>query len=1023
MKTQLNCALSDGLTKHLRSGLRLTRQLTFAILAFAAIFVQPARSQSNGVAIPFDRIGAVAGKQYSGDALTVSSIPEGARLRCAFQRLNARVTAEGLWLASTVDGAQGEPFRIVARAMGRGRAEALPDMGEINVTDQTVCFIRPRLTEEYTVSVDGVRQDFVIGQRPMGTGPVTVELAVDGAKAEAITDGARLRLADGGRKLVYARLKAQDAKGRQLKARMEVVSAKRLLVVLDDTGAEYPVRIDPTFSDANWVSLGGLQGVDDGVRAAVVDSAGNLYIGGTFHAAGSVLANGVAKWNGVSWSALGSGMSHQFGAVVQALAVSGNTLYAGGYFDTAGGVAATNIAQWNGISWSAVGSGINGGIRALALSGNTLYAGGNFTVIDSVPANGIAQWNGSSWSAVGSGVTGGYGEVTALAVSSNALYVGGFFTSAGAVAATNIARWDGSSWAALGPGLSGGNNEVAALLVAGDMLYAGGQFAMAGAVPANCIAQWNGTSWSALGSGITGNSYPKVGALAMWGTNLYALGYFDTAGGVPASFIAQWNGSSWSALGSGLKLGSQYNSGVSALVVLSNSLYVGGQFVQAGGVPANNVALWNGSSWSALGSPAFAPSAYGEITSVATWGDTLYAAGSFTNACGTPANNIAQWNGSSWSALGSGISGVGSAGYGPYVRTVAASSNALYVGGSFGAAGGIPATNIAQWDGTSWSALGLGMNGTVVALAVSSNTVYAGGSFTTAGGTAANYIARWDGTFWTAMGTGMNATVRSLVVSSNMVYVGGDFTTAGGVSANNVSQWDGSSWSPLGSGMNGTVQALAVSGNTLYAAGGFNVAGGTPANYIAQWNGSSWSSLGSGLMIEQFFPWDVPNVNALAASGDSLYAAGYFTQAGGIPVNNIARWNGTSWSALGLGISGEDGDYLEADVSSLAISAAGNLYVGGGFSVAGTNGSALVAEFLLSQFSHDLTLTRLGDGTNLITGLGTPGYSYALDLATNLAPPINWMPQATNTQPGMNLIFTNVNSFPQGIYRTRCVPQ
>ncbi len=47
---------------------------------------------------------------------------------------------------------------------------------------------------------------------------------------------------------------------------------------------------------------------------------------------------------------------------------------------------------------------------------------------------------------------------------------------------------------------------------------------------------------------------------------------------------------------------------------------------------------------------------------------------------------------------------------------------------------------------------------------------------------------------------------------------------------------------PLGSGMNGGVDALAVSGSTLYAGGDFTTAGGSAANDIAQWNGSSWSA-------------------------------------------------------------------------------------------------------------------------------------------------------------------------------------
>ena len=61
--------------------------------------------------------------------------------------------------------------------------------------------------------------------------------------------------------------------------------------------------------------------------------------------------------------------------------MSGDDLYAGGYFATAGGVTVNSIAKWNGSSWSALGSGIDtywGYVNALAVSGTDLYAGGPF---------------------------------------------------------------------------------------------------------------------------------------------------------------------------------------------------------------------------------------------------------------------------------------------------------------------------------------------------------------------------------------------------------------------------------------------------------------------------------------------------------------------------------------------------------------------------------------------------------------------------------------------------------------------
>jgi hypothetical protein len=295
------------------------------------------------------------------------------------------------------------------------------------VADRLARFIRPGLTEEYSVSMDGVRQDFVTEQRLAGEGLLRVELNQSGAQAQPMVNGARLVLEGRGRKLAYSRLRVMDAQGQELAARLEVTVATRLAVVVDDAAATYPVRIDPTFSDADWVSLGGLPGADDAVNAAKMDGSGNLYIVGYFTIVGDPFANRVAKWNGKAWLALGAGMNSN----VWALAVSGTNLYAGGSFTTAGGIAANAIAKWNGSVWSALGSGMGGTspeVYALAVSGADLYAGGEFTTAGGPAANYIARWDGSAWSALGSGMS---GTVYALAVPGANLYVGGAFTTAG----------------------------------------------------------------------------------------------------------------------------------------------------------------------------------------------------------------------------------------------------------------------------------------------------------------------------------------------------------------------------------------------------------------------------------------------------------------------------------------------------------------------------------------------------------------------------------------------------------------
>jgi hypothetical protein len=474
-----------------------------------------------------------------------------------------------------------------ATACLRQGAQTLARTGKVSVEDKLVRFTRPGLTEEYSVSVDGVRQDFIIESPPLNPQPSTlnqsagdlrVELALSGARAEAASGGARLRLEGSGRALAYSRLRVEDATGRELTARLEVLSPDRLAVSVADANATYPVRIDPTFSDADWVSLG--SGMNNWVNALAV-SGTNLYAGGYFTNAGGAPANYIAKWDGGAWSVLGSGVSGE-NTTVNALAVSGTNLYAGGYFTNAGGVSANCIAKWDGSTWSALGSGLgpigNSWVNALAVSGTNLYAAGWFTNAGGVLVTNIAKWDGSAWSALGSGI-GGY--VYALAVSGTNLYAGGLFTTAGGVSANCIAKWDGSAWSAVGSGIAGSTPNgsfpsVHGLAVSGTDLYAGGYFSTAGGVPptsANCIAKWDGSVWSALGTGMD----ERVYALAVSETNLYAGGWFTTAGGAPANYIAKWDGSAWSALGSAV------NNMVNALAADgAGHLFVGGDFSLAG---------------------------------------------------------------------------------------------------------------------------------------------------------------------------------------------------------------------------------------------------------------------------------------------------------------------------------------------------------------------------------------------------------------------------------------------------------
>jgi hypothetical protein len=229
--------------------------------------------------------------------------------------------------------------------------------------------------------------------------------------------------------------------------------------------------------------------------------------------------------------------------------------------------------------------------------------------------------------------------------------------------------------------------------------------------------------------------------------------------------------------------------------------------------------------------------------------------------------------------------------------------------------------------------MGTGVNNRVKAIVVSGSTVYVGGWFTTAGGSPASKIAKWDGSNWSSLGTGLNGNCNALALDgSGNLYAGGAFTTAGGVTVNRIAKWDGSIWSALGAVgseglLGGDCNALYVDGSgNVYAGGAFTSAGGSSANKIAKWNGSSWSALGDGF--------SGGDVNAVLASGSTVYAGGSFDKTGGTSINRIAAYNGSTWSAMGDGVN-----------STVFVISGSAVYVGGNFNEAGTIGVGRIARW------------------------------------------------------------------------------
>ncbi len=296
------------------------------------------------------------------------------------------------------------------------------------------------------------------------------------------------------------------------------------------------------------------------------------------------------------------------------------------------------------------------------------------------------------------------------------------------------------------------------------------------------------------------------------------------------------------------------------------ALYVCGAVLgEIGGAVAWGIAKWDGARWTDVGGGLFRNGEAGFGATLFVWDDgrgpALYVGGRFDHAGDVPVANVARWDGSHWEALGEGVDDEAlemcafDDGRGP----------ALFVGGGFDVAGGEPAAHIARWDGVSWEPLASGLMGG--SRVVGSMTVFddgrgpalfVGGDFYSAGGVPTNYIARWDGHEWSALG-GVNLSrgwhydtiLEELAVfddgSGPALFMSGNFQQVG--VGELFLKWDGQSVSaPAGIvwDLSYYPETMLVhddgAGPRLWLAGGrFGIGERTNFTTIARWDGKTWT--------------------------------------------------------------------------------------------------------------------------------------------------------------------------------------
>jgi hypothetical protein len=315
-----------------------------------------------------------------------------------------------------------------------------------------------------------------------------------------------------------------------------------------------------------------------------------------------------------TWSNVGSGAKGSF----TPLCVFNGKLYAGAMDSV--GKKATHIACWDGKKWTAPDSNLQGNITAMAELNGKLYAGTEIGVGENKLYN-LLRWNDTCWKYIGSA----NGRINTLYVMKGELYIGGSFNKADTVMAKHIVKYsDSAGWKKVGHGLP---NNVWALIVFREMLYAGGQF--------QAVERWTGKSWEEV---LNEGQQVKTGwvkGFANFFDELYACGEFN--------YLLKWDTKTWAPVG-------PFNGSSFAMAMYNNGLFVGGDFTSVPGVDnAFHITEYQSSTrtWSCMGGVIYwagdCKANTGTISSLAVYKNELYMGGQFMIAGGKIASNIAKW--------------------------------------------------------------------------------------------------------------------------------------------------------------------------------------------------------------------------------------------------------------------------------------------------------------------------------------------------------------------------------------------
>lgn len=546
---------------------------------------------------------------------------------------------------------------------------------------------------------------------------------------------------------------------------------------------------------------------------------------------------------------------------------------------------------------------------------------GLMTSVQGMGVSHFAAWDGATWRSVAPDLRESGFMVRAMAVHQGHLVVAADAPFISNIVVRNLFELTLDGWQRLGgvpgPSCSGEAGSIQCLLSVGDSMFvAGSGLCFEGGQSSPPIVRWDGAAYRDIGYPFPSDS---ISAMTMHQGNLYVTGSLGRDGTTPMQFVARYDGKVWSQVGEGIDR-------------VGVSMFSDGEFLYVGTIPEvfqESVAyVWDGVSWSPTGGGDLV----GKVNAWSALDGHVVGAGRMGSSSPLK-DEMSAWRlvDDAWVPIAPNIPPLDQ--WGRETRSLLHWDGDLIAAGNrhmpsqFRYSGGI-----ARLQDGMWTTLDHSLDGSMLSLFSLGDSLIAAGQFTSAGGifTPGMCVLSKGGVepFRAPIlfRSHEHSAVRTVVPWGDRVFVLGDFLTDDSASMGIVVRDASGAWSPVPHPFSwfDADKAVVVDGSLYVLANttsAFHSRGIVALDEDGTWRAIEPASR---------------NLRAVVNYGGNVHVAGNFSTLGGVAVSGVARFDGSTWHALGQGLSGDVYDLFEHE---------GALWAAGSFTIRESGVAAKLAEF------------------------------------------------------------------------------